>query len=876
MTAMIRFLRIFHRVIVKDTLHNRLRTLLTLTGVALGIAVVVGVHLANERAVDSFNESLGILNGQSDLQISANGLDLDETLIGELAWVWDVGVMAAIVDSRLDIIAQPNQQDGTPFNRQSVRLLGIDLLSDAPFRTYLIEDGSGENLSELGMDISRDDFIDLLVEPNAVILPAVLADQLGVGVGDTVRFLVSNRIQDLVVGAVLMDAGIARAFDGRIVFMDIAAAQWTLNSVGRIDRIEILLDDPSMADAVAARIRVQLPASAIVYRPEDTQAGTERMTRAFRYNLRALSYIALIVGMILIYNTLNIAVVRRRSEIGALRTMGTSRATIKWMFLIEATLFGVVGAGIGIWLGEILARLSGALVSQTISMLYTGTPATQISGRLDWGFYLEMLALGGVLAAASGVGPALRATNISPVESLRKRSGGQPPRSVTWGGIVAIAGGLGLSVAPKIGGFPFLGYAAGVAFIAGFGLLSPLMARALLASCRGMVTRAMPAEGRLAIQTIEASLGRVVVAVMSLAIAVAMLSSVAIMVASFRDTVVVWVNQTLEGDLYLRPAASGGDGGRNVLETETVEVLSSIPGIAAIDRFRAIGIEYGGFPAVLGAGEFATLGNYSRLLFIDGRATADVAARMIGEDRVVVSEPFSVRHGITEGNTIELPTPAGMIPFEVEAVFYDYSTEGGLLVMDRSTYLANFNDLAVSNVAVYLEPGASADIVRADLASRLPGVELRIATNQELRAIVLRVFDQTFQVTYALELIALAVAMLGIANTLAALIIERRPELAMLRFIGAARSQIRRIIVLESGLIGVLGAVIGLGLGVILSMLLVYVINFQSFGWTIQFKIPLGFLAQSLVAVLLATILAGLYPAALALKLDPIEGIRAE
>ena len=530
---MLSFLRLFHRVIIKDTLHNRLRTLLTLTGVALGIAVVVGVHLANERAVDSFNDSLAIMNGQADLQISANGLDLDETLIGELAWVWDVGVMAAIVEGRLDVNIPQNQPNRSPFDRQSARLFGIDLLSDAPFRTYLLEEDSDADESELGMDITRDDFIDLLVTPNAVILPAALADQLAVGVGDTVRFLVSNRLQDFVVGAVLMDAGIARAFDGKIVFMDIAAAQWALNRVGRIDRIEVLLDDPSMADAVAARMRVQLPESVVVYRPEDTRAETERMTRAFRYNLRALSYIALIVGMILIYNTLNIAVVRRRSEIGALRTLGTSRATIKWMFLIEATLFGVVGAGLGIWLGELLARVSGALVSETMSMLYTGTSVASASGSMDWAFYIEMLALGGILAAASGAGPALRATKISPVETLRKPASRITSRSVTLGGGAAMVLGIAFSFAPAVGGFPFLGYVAGVCFIAGFGLLSPFLASALLGAGRGIVMRAMPAEGRLAIQTIEGSLGRVVVAVMSLAIAVAMLSSVAIMVASF-------------------------------------------------------------------------------------------------------------------------------------------------------------------------------------------------------------------------------------------------------------------------------------------------------------------------------------------------------
>jgi putative ABC transport system permease protein len=364
--------------------------------------------------------------------------------------------------------------------------------------------------------------------------------------------------------------------------------------------------------------------------------------------------------------------------------------------------------------------------------------------------------------------------------------------------------------------------------------------------------------------------------VVSLSIAVAMLISVAIMVASFRDTVVVWIDRTLEGDLYVRPAASGGDGGRNVLAPEALPVLAAIPEIEAIDRFRAIGIDYDGFPAVVAGAELETVAAYSRLMFMGSRQTPEIARRLIGADRVVVSEPFAVRHHVQPGDTLMLPVPDGLREFEIEAVFYDYSSEGGLVVMDRSTWVSRFQDEGVSNVALYLTPGADANGVRAAIAAGLPETPLRIATNGELRTQVLRIFDQTFEVTYALEVIALAVAMLGIANTLAALIIERQPELAMLRFVGAARAQIRRVIMLESALIGVLGGAIGLALGVTLSLLLIHVISFQSFGWTIQFALPTGFLIQSLAIVLAATMLAGLYPASLALKTDPIKGIRAD
>lgn len=859
------FLRLFNQTIVRDLTRNPVRTLLTFTGVALGIAVVVAVGLANDRAIGSFNESLELLNGQADFQLSANGSPLDESLIGELSWVWDVGAMTAIIEGRA-LTTTPGVE------QESVRLFGADLLSDAPFRSYELDRGGGR----LSLGVTRRQFIDLLTSPDAIVLPRTLAADWKVGAGDRVDLVVANRRQRFTVATVLDDTGIARAFNGRIVFMDIAAAQLAMDRFGEVDRIELVLDDTGIADAVAERLRAQLPNSVFVDRPEETLEDTARITRAFRYNLTALSYIALVVGMILIYNTLNIAVVRRHAEIGTLRTLGASRRTVGWMFLTEAVAFGVAGGAAGVWFGSVLAGAAGALVSGTIAMLYTGVSAGGTEGGADGILYLEMVVLGGVLAGVSGAGPALRATAISPVDTLRERVGSwQPSRAWAGAGLAAMALGTILSFAPPVGSFPFLGYAAGVLFIAGFGLLSPFMVRAIMAAARRPLLALFPTEGRLAVETIGGRLPRVVVALVSLSIAVAMLASVAIMVASFRDTVVVWVDQTLEGDLYMRPAASGGDGGRNTMAPQALAALEGVAGIAAVDRFRGVAIDYDGYPAVLGSGEFETLARHSRLLFMNGEETSEVAAQLIDQDRVVVSEPFAVRHGVATGDSISLPTPEGLVEFEVAGVFYDYSNEGGMVVMDRTTWVKRLDD-AVSTVAVYLEPGTDPDAVRRAIADRLDGASTRIATNGELRGQVLRVFDQTFEVTYALEVIALAVAVMGIANTLAALILERREEMAMLRFIGASRVQIRRVILMESGLVGLLGGLIGLALGVVLSLLLVYVINFQSFGWTIQFALPAGFLLQAMVVVFLATLASGLYPAALALRMDPIEGIRAE
>lgn len=861
------FLRLFNRFILRDLVANPARTLLTLTGVGLGVAVVVGVHIANDRALGSFNDSLDLLGGGADLRISANGLALDENLVGQLGWVWDIGTMTAIVEGRVRL--DPPRDD------QPLLLFGADFLSDAPFRRYPLAEGAGDP----ALGIARDGFMDLLTDPTAIVVPRSLARSVGVGVGDALPLQIAGGHREFRVASILDDSGAAAAFDGRVVFMDIAAAQWALNRLGTVDRIEISLDDPSELDRVAERLRVQLPDTVLVRTPSETIANTGRMTRAFRYNLAALSYIAVIVGVILIYNTLSVALSRRTTELGVLRTLGAEGWILRRMFLLEAGLFGLAGAALGIGLGAFLAQVSGALVSRTISAIYTGWDLSPTNGGLDWGTVAGVLILGAGIAFASGAGPALRAMRISPVDALRRGAGdylqfGSSPRLTRAGG-AALAFGCVLAFAPPVAGFPFLGYAAGVAWMVGLGLMTPRIAEWMISFLRRGLIGVFPVEGRLAVQAIRRSLGRVTVAVLSLSIAVAMLVSVAIMVASFRDTVIVWVDQTLKGDLYLRPAISD-DQGRSLMDARVLNVLISMPEIAALDRFRETAIEYDGFPAVLGAGEFETLASHNGLLFVDGRSAREVTGRVVDQDAVVVSEPFAVRHGLKAGDTVFLPAAGGERPFRVEAVFYDYSTEGGLIVMDRSTWIRRFGDSSVNTVAVYLRSGEDAGLIRERIASDVPDSGVRIATNGELRAQVLQVFDQTFEVTYALEVIALAVALLGIANTLAALVLERKPELAMLRFVGAARSQLRRMVVAEAAVVGLLGSILGLILGLGLSVLLIYVINFQSFGWTIQFELPFGFILQSLLLVLLATVAAGFYPAALALKSDPIEAIRTE
>lgn len=868
-----RFLRLFHQYIWRDIGKNRLRAALTWFGIALGVGVVIAVQLANDRAIGSFTDSMQILNGQSDLQISANGLPIDENIIRQLAWIWDLGSMAPIVEGRGRIV---EPRPGATEPPAPVYITGVDFLSDAPFRKYI-----GKDENDLSANITRDEFVTILQDPEAIVIPEALAREFNVDKGSRLQVLIGDTLRKFTVGAVLRDEGVGRAFAGRVIFMDIAAAQLALRKLGKIDRIDVQLNNKSQIEAVESRIRKQLPANAIVFRTESSTAQTGKLLRAFRYNLTALSYISLVVGVILVYNTLMIAVVRRRSEIGTLRALGTPRRTIGALFLLEAAAFGLAGSVAGIGLGVLMSSASSALVSQTVQSIYTGFFRVTRGETIDVRFILEAVSGGTLLAVLSGTAPALRATMISPALVLRQGSVSLPhiSRSVrvaTVIGVLMVGAGVFLSFAPPVDGFPFLGYAAEICFIAGAGLATPWMARILVRMITRLVCAVSPITGRLAIQSMRSGMNRIAVAVFSLAIAVAMLVSVATMVSSFRDTVIVWVDQTFKADLYIRPAAAGANEWESTFDPAVVDHLAGMTSIAGIDRFRGHDVDLDGTRVVLATGEFDVLRDHGQLLFRDGRTMQQVAARMIGQDRIIVSEPFAIKQGRGRGDFIELPTAEGRKQFQIEAVFYDYSNDRGLLVMDRSTYLRRFKDPSVSNIAVYLKTQADIQQVQASIAEQLSNSHLRVTTNAEMKRQVLRVFDQTFRITYALETIAIAVAVLGIANILAALILERRAEFAVLRFLGTNRRQLRRIVLTESAVTGMIGIVVGTALGLALSLILVYVINRQSFGWTIQFGIPGSFLARSLITVFLATVAAGIYPTILVRRLDPLRSIRAE
>jgi putative ABC transport system permease protein len=356
------------------------------------------------------------------------------------------------------------------------------------------------------------------------------------------------------------------------------------------------------------------------------------------------------------------------------------------------------------------------------------------------------------------------------------------------------------------------------------------------------------------------ALRRTSVLVGALTTAIAMTAAVGIMVGSFRETVVLWMDDRLQADLYLRPAGPIGPDRHPTLGADTVSRLKAVREIESVDELRAYQISYNGKPVTLAG--------------TSGRQGFEKLGRI--PDSALVSEPFANKHGVRAGDLLRLTLGGKDVRLRVLDVYYDYASERGYIMLDRKTLMKYLPDPAPSNVAVYLRSGVSLQDGRRAVQQALAGQKVLVSSNRSLREQAIAIFDRTFAVTYALEAVAVIVAIMGVAGALLALVIDRRREFAVLRFLGAAREQVRRMVLFEAGILGLLATAAGLVLGFVLSLLLIYVINKQSFGWTIQFHWPVAMLLGALTLVYVATVVCAIYPARIAANLNPIEVVHEE
>jgi putative ABC transport system permease protein len=846
---MSRFL-LFYRLIVRPLWREPARTILTVVAIALGVAVVLAIDLAGTAATGSFRSSLETLVGASDLEVTATG-GVPENVVGTLGSLpYPLRISPRIEDYAI-----------VSDSKQTLPLVGLDLVMEATEPA-----GASTNIN-----IEQpEDALKYLGEYDSIWVGSSLRRKPG----DRISLVVNDRAEVYRVRGVYPDSnGNATA-----IVMDIAAAQRARNRFGVVDRILLSVPRTPSLEEWQQRLKQVLPAG-IEVRPAGTGTNENRkMLAAFRWNLRLLSYIALVVGAFLIYNTISVSVVRRRAEIGIVRALGATRGAILAAFLGEAASLGFAGALLGLPLGRLMADGAVKLMGATVDSLYVSSRPGQI--ELNAGSVLLAMMVGIGVALVSAYSPAREASLVPPVEAMargrREYTARVHKMRDLWWALLLGAGAMVASRAPAVGGKPFFGYLAALFLVAASALAIPTLVDAITRLCARLLGWVLGVEALLASRSLCASLRRTSVLVGALSTAIAMMTSVGIMVGSFRQTVLQWMGGQLPADLYIRPAGDAAADRHPTISVELTDAMARLPGVAAIDRLRDYEISYDGMPADLGSIELNILRSYHSDDFLSGRPTKEVLAELRKADAVIVSEPFANKHHVQAGDSISLPLGPARVPFRVADIFYDYSSERGSILMDRDTLLRYLPDPAASNLAIYVAPSASLETVRKEIEQASAGHRILIFTNRDLRSEALRIFDRTFAITYSLEAVAVLIAIMGVAGALLALVIDRRGELGLLRFLGAAAGQIRKLILVEAGLLGLLATLAGVALGYALSLILIFVINKQSFGWTIRFHWPVAVLLGGLCLVYAATVLAGLYPASIAVRLRPIEVVHEE
>jgi len=847
-------------------LRRPLQSILCILGVALGVAMVIAIDLANGSAARAFELSTETVAGRATHQIVGSGAGLDEAVYRRLKVELGVREAAPVVESYAIAVE---------LDQQPLRVLGVDAFAEAPFRSYL---GQGN------APLRQNDLTDFFVRPDALLIGQETAARYGLRLGDALTLRAGDARRTMRIAGILnpADERSRRALDG-LAIVDISTAQELFNMAGRLSHIDLIADERTEAGrALLDRIRAILPPGAAIVKPSARSQSVESLTDAFRLNLTALSLLALVVGMFLIYNTITFSVVQRRPIIGTLRCLGVTQAEVFRQVLLETLLLGAIGGVLGIGLGILLGRGAVGLVSQTINDLYYTVNVRSVD--VDPWTLAKGFGLGLAASLLAALAPAYEATSIPPITALRRSAGEQRVRwllpRVALAGLVMLAVGaamllLSRALVVNLGGIFFV--------LIGLALVSPMATIGLMGALQPLLDRLAGLVGRLSARGVVNAISRTAIAIASLMVAVSVIIGLQSMINSFRTTVESWLDASLTADVYIAPPATGINASNATIAPSVVADFEALPDVSDVTRFRRVSVDFRTADAEYRpASLLAIRSNRERSArtFVWTLRPADgLWASMAGQDEVQVSEPFANKYGITpQNNRLLLRTDQGERAFQVVAVYYDYASDAGVIVMRHETYRRYWEDAQISSLALYVNPAQVSDLGAFvdQLRRRFAGRDLVISANRELRADALAIFERTFTITGALNLLATVVAFIGVLSALMALQIERTRELGMLRANGMTLRQLWRMTLLETGLMGGTAGLLAMPTGFLLALILVYIINLRSFGWTIRLDLQWETFAQAMVVAVVSALLAAIYPMLRLGRLEIARAVREE
>jgi len=856
-------LRILLLLVVEHLRHRPIRALLTVVGVSIGVSAWLAIRVVNGEVYQSFEQSVESVVGEASVTISGESEGMDEEILQSIQG--HPGVRAANPVLKIEGKIQTGVLSGRP-----LIIWGMDLLEQG--KDWEAQGSTG---------VLQQENWEQLFSPATVFLEEELANKLGLRQGHTLSVKVKGKVHDLVVGRVLKSSGLQGGVQQQAL-MDIASVQWLFGWLGRLHHVAIVPESGVAVSTLIQELQSVLPENIQVSQSSRRNRQVESMLRAFQMNLTMLSGISLLVGIFLVYNTTAFSVVHHRQEIGILRSLGMERQFITMLFLLEAGVLGAVGGLLGCWLGVVLALWLTVMIGQNVGELYGMT--SLLSMPIPFHMLGEAMCLGIGVSLIGALRPAREASTMAPVQALAdgqsQAEEEHDAQGSRWVVVMSLLGAGILSQMPPVHGVPVGGYAAAFCLLMGGAAAGPVLSQWFsLWSQRRLGHRGglLPA---LAAEQMGRNPRRTSVTMAAIVVGLAILVGVGIMIQSFRQTVEMWIEQTMMADIIIAPTSWLGEpeaSGKNQgLPRNLVKYILGLPGIEAVDPYLETSMETAGQTVALVSRDVRLHAERSQYLFLHGKST-EVLAQVVDDHGVIVSEVLAKRLGLSVGDRLPLKTPGGIEQFPVQGVFYDYATDGGKVVMDQSLFAEKWGERDATVFAVYLKEGSELLAVRREIEDTLKNQRPIVTiSNGELKQEILDIFDRTFRVTYILELIALSVAVLGIMNTLLTSILERRRKLATLRAIGASSRQIQGLIIWESFYLAGLGAGVGIAVGMALSVVLIKVINKQSFGWTIQFTLAWETIGMAVLVALAAALIGAWAPARWASRQAIAEDLRYE
>mgnify|MGYP001826721414 CR=1 FL=1 len=831
--------RLLHRAGLRFFLRHPWQYALSVAGVALGVAVVLGVDIAAGGARQAFDASRELVVGRATHQVVPADPLLDDRLYTRMRVELGVDAAAPVLEGRLGA------------GDETFTLFGIDPFSEAPFRDYL---GAGAEGTDLG---------EFLTRPNTIAMTRQAAEARGLEIGS--RLPLAGGGEVIVTSLLQLDDARAQGAGG-LLFADIATAQELLGKEGRLSRIDLILDD-----AAATSVSEWLPPGTELVPTAAQAKSLDQMTRAFRINLLALSLLALLVGAFLVYSTLSFLVVRRRTAFGTARSLGVTPAQLFRSTLYEALLVGLPGTLAGILLGLVLGLGLTSLVLRTVDDLYFRVQV-QSAGVPPWAV-LKALVLGLVTSLVAAVPPAVEAARTAPRSmltraSLERRVRRRLPWLAVAGAVMAVIGG-GLLWAGA--GSLALSFAGLFAVVLAAALFTPPGLASLMAAVGRLTSAAAGPGTRLAARGVTASLSRTGVAVAALTVAVSTVVGVGLMIASFRGSVDDWLQQTLTSDYYYAIRDTFNAAGHDA--DALVRAVAAEPGVEAVTRSHRRRLTTGDGQVRIWAVDPGP--RELTVTFLEGDRRLALEQFDSGTG-VLLSEPLARKRGLSVGDVLTLPTPSGSRSWPVAGIFIDYTSDQGSATFHLDHYRTIWNDMELDGLGVIADPDAPADL-RRRLEGYVAAQEgLEFAANREIRQISLDIFDRTFTITRVLQILVGLVAFLGMLSALQALQLERTREFSVLRAVGWTPRGLSGLILGQTGLMGLGAGLLAMPVGIVLAGLLVFVINARSFGWSMDFSVDPVILVQALVLALAAAVLAGLWPAWRATRAPAAAGLRDE